>query len=92
MEPLIYYPTFEPPSDIWLKFSLLYFENFKPIGAYNRRHLISNNFRLVEQETDLVSLYEPLVIMTGIVHPYKPLRKLRKYLGIHMTEARYLDK
>lgn len=59
MEPLIYYPTFEPPSDIWLKFSLLYFENFKPIVPYNRRHLISDNFRLVEQETDLVTLYEP---------------------------------
>ena len=30
MEPLIYYPTFEPPTDAWLKFSLLYFENFRP--------------------------------------------------------------
>jgi len=59
MEPLIFYPSFEPPSDIWLKFSLLYFENFKPIVPYNRRHLLSNNFRLVEQETDLVTLYEP---------------------------------
>lgn len=59
MEPLIYYPNFEPPSDTWLKFSLLYFENFKSIVPYNRRHLISDNFRLVERETDLVSLYAP---------------------------------
>lgn len=59
MEPLIYYPTFEPPSDIWLKFSLLYFENFKPIVPYNRRHLISEDFRRIENETDLVSLYAP---------------------------------
>lgn len=59
MEPLIYYPTFEPPSDIWLKFSLLYFENFKPIVPYNRRHLISQDFRRIENETDLVTLYAP---------------------------------
>lgn len=59
MEPLIYYPNFEPPSDIWLKFSLLYFENFKPIVPYNRRHLISDDFRLIEKETDLVTLYAP---------------------------------
>jgi hypothetical protein len=59
MEPLIYYPNFEPPSDIWLKFSLLYFENFKPIVPYNRRHLLSQNFRLIEKETDLVTLYSP---------------------------------
>lgn len=59
MESLIYYPTFEPPSEIWLKFSLLYFENFKPIIPYNRRNLISDNFRLIERETDLVTLYAP---------------------------------
>lgn len=59
MEPLIYYPNFEPPSDIWLKFSLLYFENFKSIVPYNRRHLISSNFQRIENETDLVSLYAP---------------------------------
>lgn len=59
MEPLIYYPTFEPPSDTWLKFALLYFENFKPIVPYNRQHLISESFRLVERETDLVDLYAP---------------------------------
>ncbi len=59
MEPLIYYPTFEPPSDIWLKFSLLYFENFKPIVPYNRRHLISDDFRRIENETDLITLYAP---------------------------------
>jgi len=59
MEPLIYYPTFEPPTDIWLKFSLLYFENFKPIVPYCRQHLLSANFRRVENETDLVTLYSP---------------------------------
>ncbi len=59
MEPLIYYPTFEPPSDIWLKFSLLYFENFKPIVPNSRQNLLSENFRLIEEETDLITLYSP---------------------------------
>ncbi len=59
MEPLIYYPTFEPPSDIWLKFSLLYFESFRPIVPENKRHLISHGFRIIENETDLVTLYSP---------------------------------
>ncbi len=59
MEPLIYYPNFEPPSEIWLKFSLLYFENFKPIVPHNRRHLLSDDFRRINAETDLVELYSP---------------------------------
>lgn len=59
MEPLIYYPTFEPPSETWLKFSLLYFENFKPIVPYERQHLLSDNFRRIQNETDLVTLFNP---------------------------------
>lgn len=59
MEPLIYYPNFEPPDDLWLKFALLYFENFKPIVPRNRRHLLSRNFRNIEESTDLISLYAP---------------------------------
>lgn len=59
MEPLIYFPTFEPPSDLWLKFSLLYFENFKPIVPLNRQYLLSDNFRRIENKTDLLTLYSP---------------------------------
>lgn len=59
MEPLIYFPTFEPPSDSWLKFALLYFDNFKPIVPYARRNHLSENFRQIENETDLISLYSP---------------------------------
>lgn len=59
MEPLIYYPTFEPPNENWLKFSLLYFEQFKPIVPYGKRHLISDNFRNIRDNTDLIELYSP---------------------------------
>lgn len=59
MKPLIYYPTFEPPSELWLKFSMLYFENFKPIVPYNRRHLLSRDFRFIQNETDLITICTP---------------------------------
>ncbi|OQP53500.1 hypothetical protein [Niastella populi] len=59
MEPLIYYPTFEPPNETWLKFALLYFENFKPIVPYNRRENLSDDFRRVIDKSDLVTLYSP---------------------------------
>lgn len=59
MEPLIYYPSFEPPSEIWLKFAILYFENFKPIVPYERRHNLSDNFKRIIDQTDLVEIYSP---------------------------------
>jgi hypothetical protein len=59
MEPLIYYPSLEPPDDTWLKFALIYFEKFRPIVPYSRRHLLSDNFRRICQSTDLIELYEP---------------------------------
>lgn len=59
MEPLIYYPNFEPPDETWLKFALLYFENFRPIVPYNRRNLLTDNFRNIQDNTDLISLYAP---------------------------------
>ena len=59
MEPLIYYPTFEPPSEIWLKFSLLYFEDFRPIVPYNRIDSLSPEFRMVQEKTDLITICSP---------------------------------
>jgi len=59
MEPLIYFPTFEPPSEVWLKFSLLYFENFKPIIPYAHRDEITDNFKRIRDKTDLITLYSP---------------------------------
>jgi len=59
LESLIYYPNFEPPSEIWLKFSLLYLENFQSIVPYNKRDLLTDNFRRIVDQTDLVTLYDP---------------------------------
>jgi hypothetical protein len=59
MEPLIYYPRFEPPSENWLKFALLYFEEFRPIVPREKRGLLSESFRRILDNTDLVNLLDP---------------------------------
>lgn len=59
MEPLIYFPTFEPPNEAWLKFALIYFENFRPIVPYSRQNELSDSFRRIQDRTDLITLYNP---------------------------------
>ncbi|WP_281631529.1 hypothetical protein [Flavobacterium luteolum] len=59
MEPLIYYPSFEPPTESWLKFSLLYFENFRPIIPKNRAGNISKSYKDIIDKTDLIDPYNP---------------------------------
>ncbi|MBN8857035.1 MAG: hypothetical protein J0H29_01530 [Sphingobacteriales bacterium] len=59
MENLVYFPTFEPLSDSWLKFALLYVENFNPIipdAGYNQ---LSDEYKRVIDETDLITPYSP---------------------------------
>ena len=59
MKKYIYYPSFEPPNNEWLKFSILYLDKFESIVPYNRQHLISDEFRKLKNETDLVDLFSP---------------------------------
>jgi hypothetical protein len=59
MKKYLYYPNLEPPNTEWLKFSLLYLEKFESIVPNNRQHLISDNYRKISNETDLVELYSP---------------------------------
>ena len=59
MKKYLYYPNLEPPSTEWLKSSILYLEKFESIVPYNRQHLISDDYKKLTQETDLVSLYSP---------------------------------
>jgi len=55
----LYYPNLEPPNREWLKFAILYMEEFESIVPYRRQNLISEDYRRIEQETDLVSMYAP---------------------------------
>lgn len=59
MKKLIYYPNFEPPNTEWLKFAILYLENFESIVPYARQELVSDEYRRLSNETDLVSMYSP---------------------------------
>jgi hypothetical protein len=59
MENLVYFPTFEPPSPNWLKFALLYVDNFNPIIPYNRRRELSVDYQRVIDGSDLIEPYNP---------------------------------
>lgn len=59
MENLVYFPTFEPPSPNWLKFALLYVDNFNPIVPNNRRNELSDDYQRIINETDLIEPYNP---------------------------------
>lgn len=59
MKDLIYFPYFEPKNEKWLKFALLYIDKFKPIIPYNRRDDISDLYRQIRDETDLIIPYSP---------------------------------
>jgi len=59
MKPLIYYPSFEPPNEIWLKFALIYFKEFRPIIPYTRENIVSDSFKQIRNETNLINPINP---------------------------------
>lgn len=59
MKKYLYYPNLEPPDTEWLKFAILYLENLESIVPYQRRELVSEEYRRLQNETDLVSMYSP---------------------------------
>ncbi|MCX3266626.1 hypothetical protein [Pedobacter agri] len=59
MKKYIYYPNFEPPENEWLKFSTLYLDKFESIIPYNRQHLVTDEYRKLQSETDLVDFFSP---------------------------------
>jgi|ERR1017187_6897417 hypothetical protein len=59
MQNLIYFPTFEPPTQNWLKFALLYVENFNPIIPQSASNLLSTDYQKVIDNTDLITPYRP---------------------------------
>lgn len=59
MNKTIYFPSFEPPSQNWLKFALLYMDNFNPIIPDRGFANTSRQYRDVIENTDLISPYRP---------------------------------
>lgn len=59
MHQLIYYPTFEVRHVSWLKFALLYLDQLLPIFPRDADPGISETFRCITNETDLISPHRP---------------------------------
>ncbi|HQU96318.1 MAG TPA: hypothetical protein PLO39_09230 [Saprospiraceae bacterium] len=59
MDKLIYYPNFEPRDIDWLKYALIYVDQFSPIIPKSGKGTLSSDFTRIENETDLVKILEP---------------------------------
>lgn len=59
MKKYIYYPNFEPPDTNWLKFAILYLDRVESIVPYSRRNLLTDDYKRILGETDLIELISP---------------------------------
>ena len=59
MKELIYYPSFEVRNQEWLKFALLYIENLDPIIPESGDVHLSDGYRKIVNETDLIQKHRP---------------------------------
>tara|TARA_R100000501_G_scaffold4824_1_gene10469 strand:+ start:15922 stop:16905 length:984 start_codon:yes stop_codon:yes gene_type:complete len=56
---LIYYPSFEPTDLNWLKYALLYIDDFSPIVPERGRNQLSDNYKRILSSTDLIKIHKP---------------------------------
>src|SRR5436309_2975293 len=56
---VIYYPGFEVANRDWLKFALLYLDKLDPIIPFTGDPYLSEQFRRLVSETDLISIHRP---------------------------------
>jgi hypothetical protein len=54
MQRMVYYPGFEVANSTWLKFALLYINTLRPIIPPNGYNYLSNQHRMLKEETDLI--------------------------------------
>lgn len=59
MKNLVFYPTFEPNNDRWLKYALIHIDNFSPIIPKSGEKKLSANFNKIINESDLIKIIEP---------------------------------
>ncbi len=59
MQPLVYYPGFEPGDEHWVKFALLYLDNVTPIIPESGDSHLSEDFRYLRDCSDLFSPLRP---------------------------------
>lgn len=59
MKNFIYYPNFESRDLEWLKFALIYLDSFSPIIPDTGDRTLSDLYRKLQNETDLLKLHRP---------------------------------
>lgn len=79
MKKLIYYPNFESHDINWLKFALLYIDNFSPIIPDTGMGFLSKLYRKLQSETDLLNL-QPLGTGAGMRATSKAINYVTKVL------------
>lgn len=62
MNNCIYYPNFEFENEGWLKFALLYVDKFRPIIPDVRKNVLSDLYKKIIYETELINPIEPTYI------------------------------
>lgn len=79
MKDLIYFPSFEPANEIWLKFALLYMDEFQPIIPYSRQDDISPLYKQIKDSTNLIKPYSP-DYQDGVNASKKAINKIAELL------------
>ncbi len=59
MKNLLYYPTFEPLNEKWLKYALIYIDNFSPIIPKIGEKKLTPDFKKIKEKTDLIVTINP---------------------------------
>lgn len=79
MKDLIYFPSFEPANEKWLKFALLYMDEFQPIIPYSRQDDISPLYKQIKDSTNLIKPYSP-DYQDGVNASKKSINKIEELL------------
>lgn len=79
MKDLIYFPSFEPSNKKWLKFALLYMDEFQPIIPYSRQDDISPLYKQIKDSTNLIKPYSP-DYQDGVNASKKAINKIEELL------------
>ena len=87
MREMIYYPGFEVSDPDWLKFALLYLRRLRPIIPDSGDALLTEEYRRLIGETDLISVHRPshsegtMATLDALEVVERVLQKPQRYQG-----------
>lgn len=97
MRELIYYPSFEVRNQEWLKFALLYLEKLDPIIPESGDAHLSDEYRMIVNETDLIQIHRPDYLegesatLDAVAQIERILKHPEAFQGI-LSDANFLQK